>query len=390
MRADRQAESVSPNVTSRRRHSNAEAVVRDLLRRADIRIGGDRPWDIAVHDPRFYGRVLSDTELGVGESYMDGWWDCEAIDQMVTRALQAELRTEIRNSLQTSVRALWASLVNRQRRSRAFQVGEHHYDLGNDLFEVMLDSRLAYSCAYWKGARTLHAAQEAKLDLVGRKIGLEPGDKVLDVGCGWGSFLSYAAEQFGARAIGLTVSREQARYIRDRYDGLPVAVHVQDYRDHEGQYDHVVSIGMFEHVGTKNYRTFFECMHRFVADDGLFLFHTITDRYSGRAVDRWTEKYIFPNGDLPSPAQITAAAEGLFVLEDVHNIGAYYDPTLMAWHENFEAGWSRLADRYGARFRRMWRYYLLSCAGSFRARSINVWQAVFSKKGVSGGYRTVR
>ncbi len=365
-----------------------EAVVRDLLETADVRIGGDRPWDVQVHENDFYRRVLSGGLLALGESYMDGWWDCEALDQFVARVLRSGLRDTVKASGRARLLILLAAATNRQSRHRAFDVAERHYDLGDDLFDVMLDRRRTYSCGYWKDAATLDEAQEAKLDLICRKIGLVPGQHVLDVGCGWGSFIGFAAEKYGVEATGITVSRDQAAYTRERFPSLEIRL--QDYRDLDGRYDHIVSVGMFEHVGVKNYRTFMEVMHRCLAEDGLLLLHTIVSNRSGHTIDPWTEKYIFPNSMLPSPKQIGAAVEGLFIIEDVHNFGADYDTTLLAWHRNFEDGWPRIADKYGERFRRMWRYYLLTVAGGFRVRRNGLWQVVLSKKGVPGGYRSVR
>ncbi len=367
-----------------------EAAMRELLEPADVRIGGDRPWDLQVHDQKFYSRVLSGGVLALGESYMDGWWDCQALDQFIERALRAGLRHVLRAPMRVKLSIALALLTNRQNRSRAFDVGERHYDLGDDLFEIMLDGRRTYSCAYWKQAATLDEAQEAKLDLICRKIDLASGQRVLDIGCGWGSFVAYAAEKYGARATGLTISRDQAAYARERCASLPVEILLQDYREHEGSYDHVVSVGMFEHVGPKNYRTFMEMVDRCLIEDGFFLLHTIMSNRTGHTIDPWTEKYVFPNSMLPSPQQIGSSAEGLFIIEDVHNFGADYDPTLMAWHRNFSDGWPGIADRYGERFRRMWTYYLLTCAGAFRSRRNGLWQVVFSKRGVPGGYRSVR
>ncbi len=188
------------------------------------------------------------------------------------------------------------------------------------------------------------------------------------------------AEQAGCSVTGINISREQIAFARGRTKGLPVEIVQQDYRDVQGMFDAVVSVGMFEHVGSRNYRTFMEIAHRSLRDGGLFLLHTIGSNVMHRTGDRWLNRYIFPNSHLPSAAQITRAAEGLFILEDWHNFGAHYDQTLLAWNRNFEAAWPRFADRYGERFRRMWRYYLLSCAGVFRARSIQLWQIVLSKK----------
>lgn len=368
--------------------SKLTKAVRHILAPLDIRINGERPWDIQIHNSEFYDRVLSGGSLALGESYMDGWWDCGALDQFFDRILSARLDKRVKANAGL---LLWAlikgRLINAQSRSRAYLIGERHYDIGNDLFSVMLDKRMNYSCGYWETAQTLDEAQVAKLDLICRKIGLKPGMRVLDIGCGWGSFVKYAAENYGARATGLTVSREQAALATESCRGLDVEIELKDYRELEGTFDRIVSVGMFEHVGCKNYRTFMSIVHRCLKDEGLFLLHTIAGNTSVHATDPWIGKYIFPNSMLPSAEQITAAAEGLFMLEDWHSFGEYYDDTLMAWHKNFTLNWRTLKAAYSERFYRMWTYYLLLCAGSFRSRRNQLWEVVFSKNGVKGGYR---
>lgn len=373
-----------PAAVARRR-----ALVENILAEGDIRIGGDRPWDIHVHDDRFYQRVLRDGALGLGESYMEGWWDAARLDEFFYHLLGIDL-TKVSMPWKRKLTVLQERLINRQSGRRAFVIGERHYDRGNDLFKVMLDRRMTYTCAYWKNARNLDEAQEAKLDLTCRKIGLRPGDRVLDIGCGWGSFLKFAAENYGATGVGVTVSEQQVALGREMCAGLPVELRLQDYREVDERFDHVVSLGMFEHVGPKNYRTYFEVARRCLADDGLFLLHTVGNRITDTTTDPFTERYIFPNSVIPSIAQIGSAIEGLFVMEDWHNFGAYYDPTLMAWNANFEAGWPVLRERYGDTFYRMWRFFLLSAAGSFRVRKMQLWQIVLSKRGVPGVYASVR
>jgi len=361
--------------------STSERIIRGLLEEADVEVNGSRPWDIQVHDQRFYHRVLREVELGLGESYMDGWWDCEAIDQFITRVLSADLDQKIRGNLKIFWHVLRSRLFNLQTPARAFEVGEKHYDLGNDLYRAMLDKRLNYTCGYWRKAGNLDDAQEAKLDLVCRKIGLKPGMDVLDIGCGWGAFAKYAAEEYGAEVLGITISKEQVALGNQLSEGLPVEIRLQDYRDVEGQFDRVISIGVMEHVGVKNYRTYMDVVDRTLKPGGIGFFHTIGDNTSQSGTNSWTNKYIFPNGMLPSIAQLATAMEGLFVVEDWHNIGPDYDPTLMAWHENFEAAWPDLNLDYDQRFYRMWRYYLLSSAGGFRARHSQLWQVVFTRIG---------
>jgi cyclopropane-fatty-acyl-phospholipid synthase len=287
--------------------------------------------------------------------------------------------------------ALKARLLNRQSRSRAFEVGEKHYDIGNDLYRRMLDKQMLYTCAYWRwGAADLDQAQQAKVELICRKIALSPGMKILDLGCGWAGFSKYAAENFGASAVALTVSREQVEMGKELCRGLPVDIRLQDYREAEGQYDRVVAIGLLEHVGPKNYRAFMEQVRRCLKPDGLALFHTIGTNVSSVGMNPWTDKYVFPNAVIPSVQQLSGAMEGLFVVEDWHNFGADYDPTLMAWWRNFDAAWPELRAKYGDRFYRMWKYYLLQSAGAFRARYMQLWQVVVSPGGVPGGYVSVR
>ncbi len=367
-----------------------EKMVRSLLGEAGIVVNGSSPADIKIRNPEFYKRVLAGGSLALGESYMDGWWDCERLDEFFNRLLKAELDKKVKRNLRILLYGCAALVFNLQSKSRAFLIGEKHYDAGNDLYENMLDKRLVYTCGYWKNANNLDEAQEAKLDLVCKKIGLKEGQKILDIGCGWGSFAKYAAEKYKVSVVGVTVSAEQVKLGKKLCEGLPVDIRLSDYRDVTEKFDHIVSLGMFEHVGYKNYRTYMEVAHRLLKDDGLFLLHTIGGNESTISLDPWIEKYIFPNSMLPSIKQISGAIEGIFVMEDWHNFSAYYDKTLMAWYENFKNNWDKIKANYDDRFRRMWEYYLLSCAGSFRARKNQLWQIVLSKNGVAGGYESIR
>lgn len=380
-----------PTATSKSRHRFRQ-VVQELFNKADVSIDGTRPWDIVVHNDHFYQRLITDGSLGLGESYMDEWWDCEQLDEMISRLLRAGLGDKIQPRKFLYL-FLLAHALNPQRKSRAYQVGERHYDLGNDLFELMLDKRMTYTCAYWSATpapQNLDQAQEAKLDLTCRKLGLRPGQRVLDIGCGWGSFMIYAAEKYGVSATGVTVSKEQVDLGRKRAGNLPVDFQLKDYREITGVYDHVVSLGMFEHVGPRNHRAFMEVTNRVLKDEGLFLLHIAARSDSKTLPDPWSAKYIFPNTLIPALGEIASSTNGLFVLEDLHNFGADYDKTLLAWEQNFAAAWPILEKKYSQRFYRMWRFYLLAAAGLSRSRAGHVWQLVFSKKGVPGGYRAPR
>lgn len=368
--------------------SRLHGLMQTLLSSAGIKINGDRPWDLRLHGPGVAERAFSTGNLGLGETYMDGAWDADALDEFFYRLLRSRVEKQVQ-PLRLVFHALRSRLINLQNVKRAWQVGEAHYDLGNDFYAAMLDPRMTYTCGYWAKANTLAEAQEAKLDLICRKLGLQPGMRVLDIGCGWGSFMGYAAEHYGVECVGVTISREQAAWASERYAGLPLEFRLQDYRELNEPFDRIASVGMFEHVGRKNHRIFMEVVHRCLADDGLFLLHTIGKNTRSGNPDPWIDRYIFPNGDLPAAGQIADAADGLFVIEDLHNFGADYDRTLMAWYANFERAWPQFVGQLDERFRRMWRYYLLSCAGAFRARHIQLWQWVLSKEGVEGGYSRI-
>ena len=355
-----------------------------MLAKADIRLDGPRSWDIQLHSPDVLERIVSRGSLGLGESYMDGDWDAERLDEFFTHLLRARLDREVK-PLSLLLPVLRERVFNRQNPRRAWQVGERHYDLGNDFYQSMLGPSMTYTCGYWKNADTLDQAQEAKLELICQKLRLKPGMRLLDIGCGWGGFMAYAAKNHGVECVGVTVSREQAAFARQRHPDPRLEFRLQDYRGIEGQFDAIASIGMFEHVGKKNYRTFMRVVRSCLADDGVFLLQTIGKNERAGITDPWIEKYVFPNGEIPAINHISDAMDGLLVTEDLHNFGADYDKTLMAWHSNFEAAWSRFADALGERFHRRWRYYLLSCAGAFRARDLQLWQWTLSKQGIHGG-----
>ena len=368
-----------------------EKTAKEILSLAGIEINGNNPGDIQVYNKDFYRRALSEAELGIGESYMDGWWDCEKIDELIYRVVKSRLDEKVKRKFSIIFDLFLAKIFNMQPKRKAFVIGERHYDLGNELFQNMLDRRMNYSCAYWKNATTLDQAQENKLELICKKLYLRSGMKVLDIGCGWGAFGKYAAEKYNVSTVGITVSKEQFKLGKELCNGLPVKIKFQDYRELKEKFDRIVSVGMIEHVGYKNYRTYFKVANRCLTNEGLFLLHTIGESKSVKAADAWTEKYIFPGGMLPSIKQLAKATEGLFIIEDLHSFGADYDKTLMAWYENFKTNWDKIKEKYGERFYRMWKYFLLSSAGAFRARNKNqLWQIVLSKNGVEGGYQAVR
>jgi cyclopropane-fatty-acyl-phospholipid synthase len=370
-----------PRLVTPRGSTAAAKKVAEIFAFAGIEVGGDRPWDLQVHDERFYQRLLSDGSLAAGESYMDGWWDAQALDELCTRVHLANLPAKV-GEWKMIWLAVKSRLLNRQKRSRSREVAQQHYDLGNDVYEAMLDPRMQYTCGYWPGAETLEQAQENKLRLICRKIQLERGMTVLELGGGFGGLAHFIASEYGCRVVSYNISAEQVSYGRQWCKGLPVRFEQKDYREaaHEtGTFDRVVTIGLCEHIGHKNHRTFLELAHGQLRPGGLFLLHTIGGNASYTYTDAWIDKYIFPNGMVPSVAQLGNAMEGLWVVEDWHNFGPDYDKTLMTWWQNFDRAWPTLQQKYGERFYRMWKYYLMGCAGGFRARKLQLWQLVLSK-----------
>jgi cyclopropane-fatty-acyl-phospholipid synthase len=364
----------------------AKEHVASLLRNAGIEIGGASPWDIRVNDDRLYPRVLAGGSLAAGEAYMDGWWDVDRLDEFFTRAHRAQIDRRML-SIPFMVHVSLSRVRNLQDRRHARRVAEKHYDLSNELYAAMLGPTMQYTCAYYGPAGdelALDEAQRRKLELIARKLHLRPGMTVLELGGGFGELARYLAEQWECRVVSYNISRQQVEFARERCAGLPVEFRLQDYRDAASDptsYERVVSVGLMEHVGPKNYRGFFEIARSRLAPGGLCLVHTIGGNVSKAAADPWIDRYIFPGGVIPSAMQLTEASEGLLVLEDWHNFGPDYDRTLLAWDENFRAAWPQLSrnGHLDERFYRMWRYYLAMSAGAFRARALNLWQLVLSR-----------
>ena len=362
----------------------------NLLKEAGITVNGNQPWDIQIKNKRLYNHIILHGSLGLGESYMDGWWESERLDEFFYRLLKSKLDEKFTYTPENIFNYLKAWSFNLQTRRKASSSITHHYDIGHDLYKAMLDRRMVYTCGFWDGVSNIDEAQTAKLDLVCRKLNIKEGDKVLDIGCGWGSFAKYAAEEYGAQVTGITISRDQVKYGTEMCKGLPVEIRLQDYRDINEKYDKIVSLGMMEHVGYKNYKAYMTIAANALKEEGLFLIQVIGRNTSAKKADAWISKYIFPNGMVPSIKQIGKSLENTFVMEDWHNLSANYDKTLMAWFDNFERHWDELKNNYSERFYRMWKYYLLSCAGAFRCRSNQLWQIVLSRNGIEGGYQPIR
>lgn len=367
-----------------------QQILSDSFAAVGITINGNNPWDIQVHNTKLYDRVISAGSIGFGEAYMEGWWDCEALDELFYRIQYFRLDKKLPRDSKTLFYLLNAKFKNLQTKSRAKDVVNKHYNLGNELFVKMLDKHMMYSCGYWETATNLDEAIEANLDLIFRKLKLEKGMTLLDVGCGWGGLAKYAAEKYGVKVTGITISEEQAAYAREVNKDLQVEIKVIDYRDLHEKFDRIVLVEMIEHVGYRNYRTLMEMLAENLNENGICLLQTIGGNYDAKITDPWIDKYIYPNGMLPSASQLSKAWQGLFVLQDWHNIGPYYDPTIMAWLKNFEESWDSIKADYDETFYRMWRFYLTASAASFRSRKNHDWQIVLTKALNLEAYESIR
>ena len=362
-----------------------EKLFTEAMALGDIQVNGDRAWDFQVKNPAIWQRMLKDGSMGVGEGYVEGWWDVESLDGFLFRIRKYKVLEALSDvfggSWQNRLYVLQSKMLNLQDKEKSKRVAKEHYDIGNDLYTRMLDPYMQYTCAYWKNAENLNQAQENKLDLICRKLKLEKGMRVLDIGCGWGGLLKFAAEKYGIIGVGVTLSKEQQKWGQESVKDLPVEILLTDYRDYSATpFDRVVSIGILEHVGYKNHRDFMQIVSNHLKDDGLALLHTIGDSVSTTTTEPWIDKYIFPGGQIPSLQQLSSSWENILTIQDLHNIGIDYDLTLMSWHENFKQSWPELKDKYGEDFYRLWEYYLLSCAGSFRSGYLQLWQMVFTKQ----------
>ncbi len=368
----------------------SKKIIASLLDKAGIKINGNNPYDIQVHNEKLYDRVLRQGSLGLGESYMDGWWDCQKLDEFFLRIFKIKLDEKVSFNIYDLFFYSKALLFNMQSKLQSKKVAKEHYDLDNKLYESFLDPYNQYTCGYFKNTNDLNVAQEHKMDLICKKLKLKPEDKILDIGCGWGGFAKYASEHYKCHVTGVTISDEQYKYAKNFCKDLPIDILKKDYRDLKGKFDKILVCGMIEHVGCKNYDKFMKKVYSLLNNNGFFLLHTIGNHKSLRSTDLWIDKYIFPGGVIPSLCLISKAIQKYFTMEDWHNFGSDYDKTLMAWYQNFENNWNNIKSNYDDKFYKMWKYYLLSCAGSFRARKNQLWQIVLSKEGIPEGYKSIR
>jgi cyclopropane-fatty-acyl-phospholipid synthase len=369
-----------------------------LLAGSGVRLDGGRPWDVRVNRDRLYRRALRGS-LGIGESYIDGDWDCDALDELFRRVLSSNAQQRPLILAARALKAFQSRFMNLQTPRRARTVAEEHYDIDHRMYALFLGPWNQYTCCFFDGTDDLERAEVLKLEMICDKLELKAGDRLLDIGCGWGGFAKYAAATRGCEVTGISLSDEQIRYAVEYTRGLPVSILKLDYRQLPVSglplFDKISIIGMLEHVGYKNYATIMSVVHQMLKPDGLFLLHTIGNCEKTTVVDPWIEKYIFRNSMAPAMSQLSDAAEGRFVVEDWENYGHYYAKTLDAWYERFNANWDRIralktAKPFDERFRRMWNYYLMSCKAAFEVEQLHLWQLVMTRRHSGRGvYRRV-
>ena len=350
-----------------------------------------------IHDERFFVRAVTGADVGIGESYMDGDWTTPDLVSLVRLAVRNLRTLDARHKILSGLRALAERARHSLRANtiRGSQRNIHaHYDLGNDFYRLFLDESMTYSCAYFRAKDdSLEQAQRQKLDLICQKLQIEPGDRVLEIGCGWGGFAMHAARCYGAYVTAVTISPAQYQYVKEALSKAEVApgcvrLVLEDYRRLEGHYDKIVSIEMFEAVGLPRYDHFFGACDRLLTPDGSMLLQTITmpeQQVTGyrKRVD-WIQTYIFPGSELAALGEIlrSLGRRTELALAHAENLGGHYARTLALWRERF---FRHLADAremgFDERFQRMWDFYLGWCEGAFRERYINVAQLLLAKNG---------
>ena len=373
-----------------------ENIVKKLLDPAGIEINGKNPWDPQVKNERIYKRLKRGRSLALGESYVEGWWDCEALEEFFYRIISYAIKSERdlsgrpKDFRESFFYRFKPRLFNQQTFKRSEVVAKKHYDAGNDLYRLMLGKDMQYTCAYWQNAKTLDEAQRNKLNLICRKMKLQPGMKILELGGGFGGLARFMAKYYDCSVTIYNIAQEQIKFAREFTEGLKVKIIENDYRVAEGLYDRVAAVGLCEHVGYKNYRILMQTAYRCLKDEGLFFIHTNGSNDTIVHYEPWMAKYIFPNSMIPSATQLTQAFDGLFMLEDWHVLSGNYNKTLMAWYNNFINNWYRIKDQYSNSFYRVWRYYLLFSAASHRTRGAQLWHLVLSKNAMGTTYISER
>lgn len=329
---------------------------------------------VHLRSRRVLARLFADPEMAFGEAYMDGdWWPGEGGLQAVFHLYFVNANNFGSNRLMDLARRVFRGVSEMNTRGRSERNVHHHYDIDNELFQRFLDENMQYSCAYFaREDMSLDEAQRAKMAHIGRKLRLEPGDRVLDIGCGWGGMALFLAREYAVEVVGLTLSDDQYTHARKWAESLGLSHRVtflkEDYREHQGAYDAIVSVGMFEHVGRPQYQIFFDQVSRLLKPEGRSLIHSIARNGVPPKNSRtWIQKYIFPGGYIPSLSDIAPCVENTGMsLSDLEVWRLHYARTLASWNERFQANRDEFRERLGERFCRMWEFYLLGCEAIFR------------------------
>jgi cyclopropane-fatty-acyl-phospholipid synthase len=327
--------------------------------------------------------ALRNGALGMAEAYMDGEIDIDGNLQAFLKFESAPLYERMKLSLREKIKFAVSLLITRNTVRGAKKNVKHHYDLGNDFYQLWLDPSMTYTCAYFtRYGDTLAQAQNNKHEHICRKLRLEPGMTLVDIGCGWGAMLVYAAQRYGVIGVGYTISEEQAKWAKENIKRLGledrITIELKDYREAEGQFDRWVSIGMFEQIGKSFFDMFFSEITRILKPGGIGVLHTIgsSEPYTNNP---WIEKYIFPGGHLPQLGDLVDGMNGINLNPiDVEDLRLHYGQTLDSWYANFNRVENTVWEMYGERFVRMWRFYLNGAAQGFKWGTLRLYQIVFS------------
>ena len=359
-----------------------ELITKLITENTTIQIGKE----IIIKNDIFFNKLLDRGELGLAESYMDGDWESNDLGNLLKKLmfyqdiLESKAKYQTINFLYLKIFSTYESFFNTNTLIKSPENIQKHYDVGNDLYNKMLGTTMQYTCAYFnKDDMTLDEAQESKMDLIAKKLDLKEGMDVIDIGCGFGSMANYLAKKYKVKVTGVTLSPEQKNFSDEYFGNENVSIEVKDYRLVRGKFDRVYSVGMFEHIGSKNYKEYFDKCYDLLKDDGIMFCHTMgISRPNYHQNEYFASKYIFPEGELPDMLNLTEGYSEKWRLEDFQNIGISYSKTFDAWRENI-GNWETL-EGYDERFKRMWEYYLHLFAENFRCQNFLLFQNVFTKK----------
>ena len=366
--------------------NNSEEKLKLILKKhCNITINGNNPQDIIVTNNKFYNMALTNGELGVSESYMYGYWYSNDLYSTIYQLCSNYKSISYYDfNINDVLSILSRKIFNQQTISRALVDVQSHYDIGNDLYTRMLDKNMQYTCGFWQDTNDLDTAQLQKMKIIGQKLNLKPGDTLLDIGCGWGYLINYLSKEYNVKGLGITLSEEQLSYAKNEFkNNENVDYKLMDYRNipKNMKFNKIVSFGMLEHVGVKNYNDYFNIVYDHLENNGLALIHTIgrqSNITNAQATSDFIDKYIFPGSYIPCWEELSPIVSRKFFIHDWHNFGQYYNKTLLAWHKIINSKWNEIPN-YNEEFKKMWNFYLISSAVSFELCHLKLWQILISK-----------